>query len=147
MKETRRMRRRPLSGHVSTQWTILRAPPLHSKSGATKIPLPVALDSRDSWVPLSLSISLAPIVAASHGASANPVQSAPNNLCIHRSPSSCARIVGEIPYLSFKIPLKSAVALFLFLTSEEGPVWSFFLPSSRSFIYEFRNAMYFRRSR
>lgn len=33
-------------------------PPLHSKSGATKIPLPVALDSRNSRVPLSLALFL-----------------------------------------------------------------------------------------
>lgn len=37
------------------------SPPLHSKSGATKIPLPVALDSRNSLVPLfSLPPSLSP---------------------------------------------------------------------------------------
>lgn len=99
--------RQPLFGHVLARWTI-HTPSLHSKSGATKIPLPVALDSRNSRVPPSLALFL---LSLRHhmGRTRIPFKVLQIIYICTGRPLSC--VVRETR-LSFKIPLKSAAAFF-----------------------------------
>lgn len=108
-------RRTTLERTAASRRRVTRGPSilllLHSKNGATKIPLPVALDSRNSRVPLFLPSVVATL--ALYKKSANPVQSAPYiyNLCMPQAGHPLC-VCRRIPRLSFKIPLKSAAALF-----------------------------------